>query len=160
MIKPSPLGCEVILRTEMRIIEKDYYTIEGMREWDVYKQHLPSITALLDAIDAALQRYKARRIERGFYYLTPMVDSVSFWIQCPWKNASAGASRRKALQKRRLLLERRKAVAANVVLNNATDVGHLVQMTTKSMSLMRICTMWYFAYLVFVLVLCCGVLIM
>ncbi|CAL4960595.1 unnamed protein product [Urochloa decumbens] len=156
MIKPSPLGGEVILRTEMRIIEKDYYTIKGMREWDVYKQHLPaSITALFDAIDAALQRYKARRIERGFYYLRPMADSVSFWIRCPLKKAPPGASRRKALENRRLLLEKRKAVAANVVLSKATDEGHLVQMTAKSMSLMRLCTMWYFAYLVFVLVSCC-----
>ncbi|OEL24989.1 hypothetical protein BAE44_0013992 [Dichanthelium oligosanthes] len=100
MFRPTKLAAEFILRTEMRIIEAKYYSVEGIRAWDVCKQHLPSITAHLAAIDAALRRYKARRIDRGWYYLRPMADSVSFCIRSPL-NSAPGASRVKALDSTR-----------------------------------------------------------
>nr|TKW17591.1 hypothetical protein SEVIR_5G377900v2 [Setaria viridis] len=159
MIKPSSLGGELILRTEMMwIIEAEYYSVEGIREWDVYKQHLPRITAHFEAINAALRRYKAHRIERGLCLVLLQAYGETGRVLDSWslERSPGASSRTKALEKRRLLLEKRKAVAANVVLNRATDVGRVAQMATKPMRLVRFCTVWYFAYLVFVLVLCCG----
>jgi hypothetical protein len=154
MIKPSPLAYALVLRTDADhqggILHHWRDTWVGCLQ-ATPTQHHSSLPWTLHSVDT-----KACRIEHGLYYFRPMADSVSFCI-CSPLNAPPGPSRRKALEKRRLLLEKRKANAANVVLNRATYVGCAVLMTTKSMILMRLCTMWYFAYLVFVLVLCCRV---
>ncbi|KAF8697809.1 hypothetical protein HU200_035297 [Digitaria exilis] len=134
----------------MRIIKAEYYSIEGIQEWDVYKKHLPSIVAHLAAIDAALKTYKAHRIERGLHYLVPMVNSISFCILSPL-NDPPGPRREEAFKKWRLQRRRRKAVAAAGLLAvNQAEVTSPRKVTSWPLPF---CTMWYFTYLASVTVL-------
>ncbi|KAL6651780.1 hypothetical protein ACP70R_010705 [Stipagrostis hirtigluma subsp. patula] len=157
MDRPTPLGREIILRTELRIITAKYYGIEGIHEWEAYKQRLPAIKALLAAIDAALRRYKARRVERGLFHLVPRASSVSFWILSPLR-APPGDRRREALERWRRQREKRKAIAAAAAAERPTDQGRAVlpaSLGEMKARLMQPSTALYIAYLVSVSVLSC-----
>ncbi|KAF8704806.1 hypothetical protein HU200_031043 [Digitaria exilis] len=133
-VKKTPLGRELSLNTELRVI-MEFYKIGGIGEWDEYKQHLPAMNAHLAA---ALERYKAGHVERGLFHFVPKLTS-----------AGPGAER-EAIHKWRRQRERRAAAAARI--KEATDRARaarkmtslIVEMKTR---LMRPSGMLYLGYL-------------
>ncbi|CAL4978184.1 unnamed protein product [Urochloa decumbens] len=154
-VKITPLGLELSLRTDLRIITETCYKMDGIHGWDAYQQHLPAIRAHIATLAAALRRYKARRVERGLFHFVPMKKSVGFWILSPLR-APPGAER-KALDKWRRQRQKRAAAAALLLKKKPMDqaCASLGEMKAR---LMTPSAVLYVAYLVFVSVLSCMVL--
>uniref|UniRef100_K3ZEW9 Uncharacterized protein n=1 Tax=Setaria italica TaxID=4555 RepID=K3ZEW9_SETIT len=98
LVRVTPLGRELILSKELRLITETYYKIPGMHGWDAYRQHLPSIRAHVATVSAALGRYQARRAERGVFQLVPVVNSVRFRVLSPLLDALPPPARAEALR--------------------------------------------------------------
>ncbi|KAF8663119.1 hypothetical protein HU200_055719 [Digitaria exilis] len=159
-VKKTPLGLELSLKTELRVI-MEFYKIGGIGEWDEYKQHLPTMNAHLATIAAALERYKAGRVERGLFPLVPKQTSAGFWIHSPLR--ARPGTEREAIHKWRRQRERRAAAASRI--KEATDrarAAHkmtslVVEMKTR---LMRPSGMLYLGYLMSVCVLSCLIVLL
>ncbi|KXG31726.2 hypothetical protein SORBI_3003G046900 [Sorghum bicolor] len=157
MVRATPLGRELILRTQLQIIKKIYSKIPEIYKWDAYREHLPPIKVHMDAIAEALQRYKARRVERGLFHFRPKPDSVGFgfWILSPLHVPPSAQARREALRKWRRRCEKRAAIAAAAALRNRPTMDQVSTLVETKMRFMRASTMLYLAYLVLVFVLSC-----
>ncbi|KAK3148749.1 hypothetical protein QOZ80_3AG0208160 [Eleusine coracana subsp. coracana] len=159
MVKPTLFGYEMLLRMKFNIIKRDYYTIKGIREWDAYREHLPSITTHLADIRAAIMRYKARRIERSIIHLVPIPNSIGFRIISPF-NSPPGARRDAAIQRWKRRRKKRKAIAAAARLKGTNDDDEQLNGPTilARLLLVKPSTAWYFSYLVSIAVLSCAII--
>ncbi|TVU16634.1 hypothetical protein EJB05_40207, partial [Eragrostis curvula] len=148
MVKTTPLGKELILRTRLRIINATFFKqIPGIGGWEEYRSQVPTLEAHMAIIHAALRRYKARRIERGLFHFVPKPDSVSFWLLSPM-GAPPGAARREAMRKWRRWREKRKAVQSALLGKRSSSSSMLMPGCEMMARLMRPSALLYFAYLV------------
>ncbi|RLN22354.1 hypothetical protein C2845_PM07G00600 [Panicum miliaceum] len=156
-VRSTPLGRELVLRIELRMIAANYYVIPGIYEWDEYRRSMPAIAAHVAALAAALRRYKARRVERALFHFVAQPSPPEFFVLSPLYSAPGA---RKAAIKWRRLRERRAAAAA-ALLRKSKDQACAVRgaslLGEMKARLVRPCAILYLAYLVSVSVLSCMV---
>ena len=105
VVKSSYLHRECKLRLKARKITQEYILLkqQGLHSWAAYKEHGESIQNLFAVLRRALGRYKARRIEAGFFYMFAHPRQHSLYVMSPLYTLP----RKEALKKIKRLRRRR-----------------------------------------------------
>jgi hypothetical protein len=92
-----------MFRVEARKITDQYVLLKrkGLLSWAAYKEHRESIQASFEFLRLALQRYKDRRLNAGFFYMYANPCKHSVYVMSPLYTMP----RKQALKKIRRLLQ-------------------------------------------------------